>query len=447
MITNHGCHSPTITVTTDTGGQNFYVNDLAKALVQLGYKVSILNRGGYRHPTTKKSHKGIIYYDSVWKKSLGKFCRLIYLEDKEKRFIRKESLKKKNLEQEKDFFFRKAKKIGIDFDHVSFISSHYWDAGFLGTLINKELTRTGSERLPHIWTPHSLGILKKDNYKDSSTNSIRRFNFPSRIQFEERVISEVDGVVSTSTKIKNTLKRYDARVKNHFWFPPGVDDKIYRTRKKEECRQGLKVLNDMVGSQGKDIEKLIKNKVFFVEVSRTADTKKKDKAMEFFTKAKNNDKAMLVVTADKKTEIYDKIYKTYKSLREKGNDNIFLIDEFLTKEKIAQIYDLADVYITTSVQEGWGMAVQEAAASDCAILSSDKVPFVTEVLKSNALVVKNYGPKEYSRKIDKLITHSRLRKKLAKDTKKQVGDNYSWVALSTQLIADMKKKKIMMMGR
>ncbi|MBD3164257.1 hypothetical protein GF323_03590 [Candidatus Woesearchaeota archaeon] len=54
MITNHGCHSPVIEVTTDTGGQNFYVNDLSEAFVRLGYKITILNRGGYKHPVTKK---------------------------------------------------------------------------------------------------------------------------------------------------------------------------------------------------------------------------------------------------------------------------------------------------------------------------------------------------------------------------------------------------------
>ena len=66
IITNHGCHAPLIEVTTDTGGQNFYVNDLAFALVKHRYKVTILNRGGYRHPITKVLHKGIVYYDGVW---------------------------------------------------------------------------------------------------------------------------------------------------------------------------------------------------------------------------------------------------------------------------------------------------------------------------------------------------------------------------------------------
>ena len=49
LITNHGyggCEIP-VGGAPDTGGQNFYVNTLARKLGLLGYKVTIFARGGF----------------------------------------------------------------------------------------------------------------------------------------------------------------------------------------------------------------------------------------------------------------------------------------------------------------------------------------------------------------------------------------------------------------
>ena len=49
LITNHGYAGVEIPLggAPDTGGQNFYVNQLAEALERLGYAVTIFARGGF----------------------------------------------------------------------------------------------------------------------------------------------------------------------------------------------------------------------------------------------------------------------------------------------------------------------------------------------------------------------------------------------------------------
>ena len=439
IITNHGCHSPIIKVTTDTGGQNFYVNDLCKALLKLGYKVTILNRGGYKHPTTGVLHKGVVYYDDVWKRN-GIYCRIVYLEDGINKFIPKEQLTYDNLQKEKRFFFKIVKKINIDLRNIYFISSHYWDAGVLGIFIDDELKKKLGFSLPHIWTPHSLGILKKKNYKNAPEDVVKALNFPFRIKNEKKIISTVDGVVSTSSKIHKTLTKYGSKIKNHFWFPPGVDVKLFKPRKLRRCKNGIKVLKDALKLKRNQLINLITNKVLFLEVSRTAKSKQKDLVLKSFSRIKSKDSALLAMTVDKEPGLYEEILELYKRL--KNRENIVILDRFLTKEEISEIFSLADVYVTASLMEGWGMAVQEAAASKCAIISSKFVPFVTEVLKDNAFIVNKNSPRLYAEKMDILIEEPNLRKRLASKCYKIVKKHYSWYALTTKLIKKMKRRKI-----
>ncbi|MGM5485321.1 MAG: glycosyltransferase [Nanobdellota archaeon] len=419
LITNHGCHSREIHVTTDTGGQNFYVNDFAKALLKLGYKVTILNRGGYRHPVTGKMHKGVFYYDETFGK-MGEYCRLLYLEDSIKSFVPKEKLKLKHLSEEVDFFFDKAHKLGMKLEDIFFISSHYWDGGIVGTLINRRLGR----KVPHLWTPHSLGKLKRYNYRNKPKWIIRRLNFPTRIRNEEKVLSEVDGVVSTSGKITNTLEKYNNKPPR-YWFPPGIDMKVFRPRK--NCNKAVKLINEFAGRQIYD-----KGKKVFLEVSRTARPKQKDVVMKAFSKVKDN--AILAMTIDKETNTYDEIMELKKEL---DSDNIILLDRFLEQDEIAQLFSLADVYVTASVMEGWGMSVQQAAASRCAIISSKYVPFVNEVLKEKAFVVDN-KVSSYASQIQELADNPEKAAEKAEEIY-EIAKGYSWEALSRRLIKEMRR--------
>ena len=439
LITNHGCHSPAIYVTTDTGGQNFYVNDLAHSFVNLGYKVTILNRGGYYHPITAKLHKGIIYYDSVWD-NVGAFCRLMYLEDGENRFISKEKLRRNNLLRECVFFFETAEKTGFDFRDIYFISSHYWDAGILGLHIQDVLEKRYGVKTPHVWTPHSLGILKRENYVREPRRKVKSFNFPSRIRDEERVISMADGVVSTSNVIRKIFDRYRSKPRNHLRFPPGIDKSYYRPRKIERCNRILAVLMKLLGLSREDVIGLLKAKVVFLEVSRTAATKQKDVLLKAFSRMENRDEALLIMTIDHEAGVYDYILDVYDKLKNK--DHIILIGKVLAEKEMAELFSLADVYITASVMEGWGMSVQEAAASRCAVISSKYVPFVNEVLKEHAIVVEKQNAKHYSKTIDLLVKNTRLRNELADKIHRLVTKHYSWNALTRKFIQDMEEKRI-----
>ncbi|MFH0952162.1 MAG: glycosyltransferase [Patescibacteria group bacterium] len=439
LVTNHGCHSPRITVTTDTGGQNFYVNEYAYALVNLGYKVTIINRGGYRHPVTKSLHKGIIYYDNTWDRG-GQHCRLIYLQDGQSRLIPKEKIKKSNLIKESDFFTKLAANISFDLAKIFFINSHYWDGGVLGELIVKTIKKQHRIKTPHLWTPHSLGKLKQANYKKAKLSVIKKLNFPSRIRFEEAVIATVNGVVCTSNQIRQTFKHYQSKPKHYFWFPPGIEAWKYKPRRLNQCADAITLIGKMLAIPRQKIITLIKQGVFFLEISRTSRTKRKDIVLKAFSQMKNIERAWLIMTINREKNTYRQIMDLCRHLPHR--DRIVLINKYLPEKTITQLYSLANVYVTASRMEGWGMAVQQAAASNTAIISSKYVPYVNEVLKERAIIVKDHQPINYAETMDRLITEPALRRKMAHLSYRLTTEKYSWRSLSKKFITNMSDKRI-----
>lgn len=85
MITNHGIHQwDVVPGLPDTGGQNMFINIFTQTLAELGFRITIANRGGYRHPTTNELQVGLRYRDARQ--------RIVYLEDDRKELIRKEDM-------------------------------------------------------------------------------------------------------------------------------------------------------------------------------------------------------------------------------------------------------------------------------------------------------------------------------------------------------------------
>ena len=86
---------------------------------------------------------------------------------------------------------------------------------------------------------------------------------------------------------------------------------------------------------------------------------------------------MLLVSIEKSEE---KLYRELTSLMDelKVRDSVILLGH--ESARLPYLYALTSVYCSPSVMEGFGMAVQEAAATAVPIVGSDKIPFVEEYL-------------------------------------------------------------------
>ncbi|NOY09598.1 MAG: glycosyltransferase [Spirochaetes bacterium] len=367
MITNHGIHQwDVIPGLQDTGGQNVFVNQFSEAIADFGFKVTIINRGGYKHPVTGIMQKGFSYRD--------KYTRIYYLEDNKKEFIRKEDMR----EQVPGLADSLEKWIDEENIEVDLIISHYWDAALIGVLYNRKRKKP----VKHIWVPHSLGTIKKRNMNPDEWEKLR---IDERIETEKEFIDKLDGIAATSSLIQNSLVEDYGYRGPHIFLPPCIDTKRYFLH---EVNPESEVWNYLSEKSGTPKQELMKMKIV-TEISRTDITKGKDTLIKAFAEVhKKIENSILVISIDRnRKEIADKLKEL---IRESGVAD-YIIPVGSIWNLLPDLYIITDVYCTPAVQEGFGMSAQEAAAAKKPVIASNRVPFVTEFLLGNRRKEKYYG--------------------------------------------------------
>jgi glycosyltransferase involved in cell wall biosynthesis len=356
MITNHGVHEWNVVPgLPDTGGQNVYVNQFTEALVAQGYRVTIVNRGGYPNPATGEPQIGTRYHPSG-------HARILYLEDGDPEFVRKEDM----AEHIPALVVDLERRLVDDGDTYQLIISHYWDAGVLGAALNAR----AADRVPHVWVPHSLGALKKRNMDPSTWPSLR---INERIEQEKALLSQLDGAVATSTAIRETfLDDYGYTAK--YFLPPCVDVQRYRPRAGAAC-DGI---FEFLAAHSTRTASELRTRRIVTEISRTDRTKRKDVLIRAFAHVHEQVRgAFLIVALDPRAgAVYDETMGLIHGLH-LDNDVAVLGSVW---EQLPCLYAVSAVYCTPSVMEGFGMSAQEAAATGTPVIASDLVPFATEHL-------------------------------------------------------------------
>lgn len=356
MLTTHGVHEwKVVPGLQDTGGQNVYVNQFSSALEKFGYKVTIVNRGGYSHPRTGEEQKGLHYKD--------KYQRILYLDDGLDQFVRKEDMCERVpglVQALKDF-------LDAEGTTPDLIISHYWDAGSVGCMLKESLGKD----IKHVWVPHSLGAVKKRNTPPDVWQDLRIMD---RIGFEEKILNKIDYVAATSSIIRSSAIADYGFENKVLWLPPCVNQKRYFPRQVEDSDPVWSLLSDLTNLP----EEEIRNKKIITEISRTDETKQKDILIKSFARVlKDHPESLLVITID---DTNAKLSEKLKNL---------IIDSGISHataavgsiwDTLPVLYAISDIYCTPSIMEGFGMAVQEAAATKVPVVASDLVPFVTEYL-------------------------------------------------------------------
>jgi len=356
MITNHGIHQWKIVPgLPDTGGQNVFVNQFTGSLAKQGFKITIVNRGGYDHPVSGETRTGIHYKDENQ--------RILFLEDDVHAFVRKEDMDAKLAALSSSLI----KQINKEGENVDLIISHYWDGAKLGLLYNQSLRKP----VPHIWVPHSLGEIKKGNIAPNQWESLR---IDERIKNEKKILQEVDGVAATSAKIKKSLREDYGYLKDPLFLPPCVDPDRYYPRDINDDHPIWQFLSQYCGLSP---EKIMGAKII-TEISRTDQTKRKDVLLKAFAQihSKHPD-ALLVMSIEQKGEGLSKTLMDL--IGELGIEKWVAVVGSVWDE-LPDIYAVTNIFCTPSVMEGFGMTSQEAAATAVPVIASNLVPFVTEYL-------------------------------------------------------------------
>jgi glycosyltransferase involved in cell wall biosynthesis len=259
------------------------------------------------------------------------------------------------------------------------ILSHYWDGLKIGALYNRTLPAP----VKHVWTPHSLGAIKKRNVPSEQWPSLR---VNERIAVEKSLLGELDGVAATSATIRRSLREdyeYEGAI---LFLPPAVDDERYHPREVPDDDPVWDFLSQWSGGGGEAAfpPQAIRKCKIVTEISRTVATKRKDVLIEAFAAVQERvpDSLLVVSVDDNQKELAAELRALIRSL-----DLRHYVATYIPDEVLPALYAITDVYCTASVMEGFGMSAQEAAASGVPIVASHLVPFVTEYLMGDEVEV------------------------------------------------------------
>ena len=356
MITNHGVHQWDIVPgLPDTGGQNVFVNQFTAALARCGFKITIVNRGGYDHPMTGAIQTGLHYKDQNQ--------RILYLQDDKNEFVRKEDMHEQipGLVRSLDAY------LSAERTRIDLIISHYWDGAKIGALYNKMLP----EHLKHVWVPHSLAALKKRNVNVDKWTDLR---IDERLYAEVELIQYLDGIAATSSTIRKTLIDDYGYSGPDLFLPPCVDIERIHPRAVPEDDDIWDFLSQRSGLSKEGVREC----KIITEVSRTDTTKRKDVLIKAFAKVLPRfPRSLLVVSIDdKEKELSRELRELIVDCGAGGNTAV----AGSIWDLLPALYAVTDIYCTPSVMEGFGMSAQEAAATKVPVVSSSLVPYVVEYL-------------------------------------------------------------------
>ncbi len=289
----------------------------------------------------------------------------------------------------------------------------------------------------HVWTPHSLGVIKERNYWGKDLETIRSLKLRERESHEEVACRRTPLFCSTSPEIWRALVSYHALdPKQVFDFPPCIDSRSFHPRTDDELTEVYAYLSSKTGlPAGK-----LRNSLMVFETSRMDRTKRKDLLIGAFAEVakKRDDVFLFIGGGPEESPVYRRLQEQIEATPElKGR--AFLLG-FVSEELIEPLFSAADLFVSASEMEGFGMSVSQAAAAGVAIVSSDLIPFATQYSKDAAVVVPAGYQHGFAQAMDRLLADGEERSRRGKQLLEVAGE-FDWVATSKRFVDWFYKKR------
>ncbi|MGH8245067.1 MAG: glycosyltransferase, partial [Gammaproteobacteria bacterium] len=306
-----------------------------------------------------------------------------------------------------------------------FINSHYWDAGVAGQRLVEAL------HVPHLHTPHSLGIWKKrqmeKDHPDDAANFEKRYNFKERIHHERLLYAAADLVVATTPQQADLLVQdYDLPEERCPMIPPGYDDhRFYPVG--EASRQAIRQRLGFTGNVVFGLGRLARNKGYDLLIHGfDALTKREPKAM-----------LHLAVGGENLNAHEEKLLAELKDL----TASLHLTDRvrfggFIPDADLADYYRAADVFVLSSRYEPFGMtAIEAMACGTPTIVTLHGGLWKALTFGRNALFTDPFDKEDLGIMMLKLFRLPRLRARLSRMGAYKARSLFTWAAIAQQLVA------------
>ncbi|PZU88575.1 MAG: glycosyltransferase family 1 protein [Shinella sp.] len=407
LVSTHGyvaAHPPL--GAADTGGQVVYVLELAKKLAQLGHKVDIYTRRFEDQPEIDTVDDDV---------------RVIRIPCGGRDFIPKEYLHR-HLNEWNEKTLRFIRREGLSY---LFINSHYWDAGVAGQRLSEALN------IPHVHTPHSLGLWKKrqmeTDYPERADKFELEFNFKERIQHELIIYRSCQLVVATTPiQLDMLIEDYGLNRNRVHMIPPGYDDNRFYPVS-ESSRQ---MIRNRLGFTGKTV----------LALGRLATNKGYDLLIDGFSVlAERVPEARLRLALGGENMDPQEaaiLQKLQEQVAELGLSDRVEFSSFIPDEDLPDYYRAADLFVLSSRYEPFGMTAVEAMASGTpTVVTIHGGLFRAVSYGRHALFADPFDREDLGITMMKPFKHARLYGRLSRMGAHKARSLFTWTGIAQQLVA------------
>jgi D-inositol-3-phosphate glycosyltransferase len=318
----------------DAGGQCVYENELAIALAQNGIEVKTFCRQRNEHEIVTQVVPGYTVY-RIRAGGMG--------------FVPKE-----NIERTLPEFTSKVHQIlsALEPDPETILHAHYWD-GVASALIYK----SHYPDYQMVWTPHSLGFTKRDNFKGIKSEMV--YHFIARLAWENYGSTVANSlIVSTSDEKRRLVRNYGVVPKRVAIIPPGVT--IGSTEFASQYREAwhLPPESKLLLTIGRISR--IKGYHHAIHILHELDIRSPGKYRLAIVGGASH-----VSSPEEEKYFYD----LHRLVNKYGLQDKVIFQPSVPHHEIQSIYSLADFYMMTSEEEPFGLTTIEAMASGVPVIA------------------------------------------------------------------------------
>ncbi len=406
MVSTHGYVAAVPPLgAADTGGQVVYVLELSRKVAQLGYEVDIWTRRFENQPAIDQVNEHV---------------RVIRVPCGGREFIGKEYLHR-HLGEWAENALRVIQKHGLKYQ---FFDSHYWDAGYATQRLAEALN------VPHVHTPHSLGLWKKklmeQDFPEDVANFEQKYNFAERIRHETLLYRDCAAVIATTPpQLDMLVHDYGAPPEQVHMIPPGYDDNRFyavSAATRQTIRQRL-------GFEGPVV----------LAIGRLARNKGYDLLIEAFTLvASRLPEAVLHLdiggtqVSAKEQQLLDELKAQVEKL---GLTKRVRFGGYVADADLADYYRAADVFVLSSRYEPFGMtAIEAMACGTPTVVTTHGGLYRAVSFGRHALYADAFDREDLGITIYKVLKHERLSARLSRMGAHKARSLFTWTGIAQQLI-------------
>lgn len=405
MVSTHGYVAAVPPLgAADTGGQVVYVLELSKKLAQLGFEVDIWTRRFEDQPEIDVINNRV---------------RVLRVPCGGPEFLDKEYLVR-HLPEWAENALRFINAHGLKYQ---FFNSHYWDAGFATQRLAEALD------VPHVHTPHSLGLWKKQlmekDYPGDAAKFETKYNFTQRINEETLLYRSCDQVIATTPpQVDMVVGDYGAPPEQVHMIPPGYDDNRFfpvSAASRQAIRQRLGFEGPVVLAIGR----LARNKGYdlLIDAFALAATRIPDAVL------------YLAVGGTQLNAAENKILEELSSqARRLGLADRVKFGGYVADAELADYYRAADVFVLCSRYEPFGMtAIEAMACGTPTVVTTHGGLYRALTFGRHALYADPFDKEDLGISIVKVLKHPRLSARLARMGAHKARSLFTWTGIAQQL--------------